>query len=156
MLEDCEFMKEALAEAMVAYAKGEVPIGAVIVYKGEVIARAHNQVEFLKDATAHAEVLCLKGAANKLDNWRLLECTLYCTLEPCCMCAGAMFLSRISTLVWGAPDKRHGAHGSFTNVLDLSHPIHQIIVRKGILENESAALIRQFFKEQRLRNEKNI
>jgi tRNA(adenine34) deaminase len=156
MLEDSDFMKEALKEAFSAYNKGEVPVGAVVVYKGEIIARAHNQVEFLKDATAHAEILCLKKAAAKLDNWRLLESILYCTLEPCCMCAGAMFLSRISTLVWGAPDKRHGAHGSFTNILDLTHPIHQITVRKGVLEVESAALLKQFFREQRVKNEKNI
>jgi tRNA(Arg) A34 adenosine deaminase TadA len=91
---------------------GEVPIGAVLVFQNQIISSAYNQVESLKDATAHAEMLCLKQAAEKLDNWRLLDCTLYCTLEPCLMCAGAMILSRVKTLVWGAPDLRHGAGGS--------------------------------------------
>ncbi len=149
MQEDSRWMQEALKEAEKAYALGEVPVGAVLVYEGEVIARAHNRVESLKDATAHAEMLCIKEAARILENWRLLKSTLYCTLEPCSMCAGAMILSRVPMLVWGAPDKRHGAHGSWANLLDAPHPIHQLVVRKGILEEESAKLLTQFFRERR-------
>lgn len=151
MLEDEFFMREALKEASFGFAIGEVPVGAVLVYNGEIIARAHNLVETLKDATAHAEILCLKQGAKILDNWRLLNCTLYCTLEPCSMCAGAMILSRIQTLVWGANDKRHGAHGSWTNLLDFPHPIHQIKVRKEVLKGESAILLTQFFRKQRIK-----
>ncbi len=150
MLEiDQEFMKFALAEAQKAYAMGEVPIGAVLVFQNQIISSAYNQVESLKDATAHAEMLCLKKAAEKLDNWRLIDCTLYCTLEPCLMCAGAMILSRVKTLVWAAPDLRHGAGGSLMNVFSLDHPIHQLEVRHGVFENESASLLKKFFKERR-------
>src|SRR3990172_2440938 len=109
----CEerWMHEAIAEAKAAFAKGEVPVGAVLVKEGVVIARAHNLVESASDATAHAEMLCLKKGADFLKNWRLLGATLYCTLEPCPMCAGAMIHSRLERLVWGAPDVRCGAHG---------------------------------------------
>lgn len=143
------FMREALEEAKLAMEQDEVPVGAVLVYKGKIIARAHNLVEKLKDASAHAEMLCLKEASKLLDNWRLKETTLYCTLEPCAMCAGAMLLSRVHSLVWGAPDLRHGAHGSWMNLLDANHPIHNVIVRTKILEEESAALLREFFQRKR-------
>ncbi len=148
---DQEFMKFALAEAQKAYDAGEVPIGAVLVFKNQIISTAYNQVESLKDATAHAEMLCLKKAAEKLDNWRLLDCTLYCTLEPCLMCAGAMILSRVKTLVWGAPDLRHGAGGSLMNVFAMDHPIHQLEVRQGVLKDEAAGLLKKFFQERRNR-----
>lgn len=143
------FMEEALVEARLAYSKGEVPIGAVLVHQGEIIARAHNRVEELQDATAHAEMLCLQSAAKKLGNWRLVDTILYCTLEPCAMCAGAMILSRIQKLVWAAPDLRQGADGSFVSFLQASHPIHQIEVELGPYREESAALMRQFFKGRR-------
>lgn len=143
------FMHEALKEAEKAYVLGEVPVGAVLVSGGEILARAHNQVETLQDATAHAEVLCLRAASQLIENWRLVNATLYCTLEPCSMCAGAMFLSRISSLVWGAPDKRHGAHGSWVNLLDQPHPIHQLEVRTGVLEEEASALMISFFRHRR-------
>jgi tRNA(adenine34) deaminase len=146
---DERFMKFALAEAQKAYDAGEVPIGAVLVFQNQIISSSYNQVESLKDATAHAEMLCLKKAAEKLDNWRLLDCTLYCTLEPCLMCAGAMILSRVKTLVWGAPDLRHGAGGSLMNVFDMDHPIHQLEVRQGILKDEAASLLKRFFQERR-------
>jgi tRNA(adenine34) deaminase len=150
MLEtDQEFMKFALVEAQKAYDAGEVPIGAVLVFQNQIISTSYNQVESLKDATAHAEMLCLKQAAKKLDNWRLLDCTLYCTLEPCLMCAGAMILSRVKTLVWGAPDLRHGAGGSLMNAFDIDHPIHQMEIRQGILRDESAAVLKKFFQERR-------
>jgi len=142
-------MKEALKEAREAFEKDEVPVGAILVYKNEIIARAHNQVEILGDATAHAEILCLKKAASFLNNWRLTDAALYCTLEPCPMCLGAMILSRIKTLIWGAPDLRHGANGSWVNLLETTHPIHQVQVRSGILRDESAYLMSEFFKQRR-------
>jgi tRNA(adenine34) deaminase len=146
---DQEFMKFALAEAQKAYDLGEVPIGAVLVFQNQIISRSYNQVESLKDATAHAEMLCLKKGAEKLGNWRLLDCTLYCTLEPCLMCAGAMILSRVKTLVWGAPDLRHGAGGSLMDVFAMDHPIHQLEVRQGVLKDEAAGLLKKFFQERR-------
>lgn len=154
--EDEPFMRMALDEAERAYAIGEVPVGAVLVYKGEVVARAHNLVEARQDASAHAEMLCLSAAAAKLGNWRLLKAALYCTLEPCSMCAGAMLLGRIETLVWGAPDMRHGAHGSWVNLLDQSHPTHRIAVRKGVLAEECGALMRSFFQNRRNKHEDRI
>ena len=142
-------MREALAEAEVAFGEGEVPVGAVLVHNGVVIARAHNLVETLSDATAHAEMLCLRRGAEILGNWRLLETTLYCTLEPCPMCAGAMIHSRVKRVVWGAPDIRCGAHGSWVNLLDVEHPIHQLDVTRGVLGLESGELMRNFFKLRR-------
>lgn len=144
-------MQLAIEEAKKAYDKGEVPVGAVLVWNNEVIARAHNLVETRKDASAHAELLCMAAGAEKLNNWRLLNTTLYSTLEPCSMCAGAMLLSRIGTLVWGAPDLRHGAHGSWINVLDQPHPTHRIEVRKGVLADVCSDLMRSFFQNRRLK-----
>ena len=146
---DHRFMGEALKEADRAYALGEVPIGAVLVHGGQVIARGYNQVELLKDATAHAEMLCLTAGSSLLDNWRLLDATLYCTVEPCSMCAGAMLLSRLQRLVWGAPDLRHGAHGSWCDLFAKRHPTHAIEITTGVREAEAADLLRQFFQERR-------
>ena len=142
-------MKRALKEAEKAYALGEVPVGAVLVFKGEIIAEAHNQVEKRRDATAHAELLCLQEGAVRLGNWRLLQATLYCTLEPCVMCAGAMISSRLETVVWGAPDIRQGAHGSWVNLLDAPHPIHRLNVRRGVCAAECGEIMSRFFKERR-------
>ncbi len=147
-MQDEIFMREALDEAQIAYNLGEVPVGAVVVFQNQIIARAHNQVETLQDATAHAETLCLRLAAQSLANWRLLGCTLYSTLEPCLMCAGSLILSRVQTVVWGAPDPRHGAGGSLMNVF-INHPIHQVEVRQGILREQSADLLKKFFQERR-------
>jgi tRNA(adenine34) deaminase len=147
--DDERFMIEALKEAEKAYKAGEVPIGAVIVHEGRVIAKGHNQVEMLKDATAHAEMLCMTSGASALENWRLLNATLYCTAEPCSMCAGAMLLSRVKVLVWGAPDLRHGANGSWIDILKEKHPTHQIEVRKGVYKAEAAFLMKSFFQERR-------
>src|SRR3990167_2001497 len=102
-------MQQALIEAEKAFIKGEVPVGAIAVFQGEILARAHNLVETLKDASAHAELLCLRQAASMLGNWRLKGVTLYTSLEPCCLCVGAMLSFRIDRLVWGAPDVRLGA-----------------------------------------------
>jgi tRNA(adenine34) deaminase len=146
---DVFFMREALKEAKRGFDQLEVPVGAVLVHNGQVIAKGYNQVELLKDATAHAEMICLTSGASYLENWRLLESTLYCTLEPCTMCAGAMFLSRVKRLVYGAPDLRHGAGGSWINLFEKNHPTHKIEVKGGVLEAECADLMRRFFEMRR-------
>lgn len=143
------FMRHALKEAQKAYEADEVPVGAVLVLDGKIIARGYNQVEMLKDATAHAEMLCLTAGEVALENWRLLKTTLYCTLEPCAMCAGAMFLTRIKSLVYGAKDIRHGAHGSFVDLFAPKHPTHEIEVIPGILKDECADLMKRFFQNRR-------
>lgn len=143
------YMREALKEAKKAFDRDEVPVGAVLVHNNRVIARGHNQVELLQDATAHAEMICLSAGAAALGNWRLAETTLYCTLEPCCMCAGAMLSSRIKRLVWGAPDLRMGVCGSWLNLFANKHPMHEIEIVSGILEAEAADLMRTFFQKQR-------
>ena len=147
--QDLFFMQEAIKEAKKSFLCDEVPIGAVLVCESKIIARAHNLVETEQDASMHAEMLCLKQSAAVLKNWRLLKTTLYCTLEPCAMCAGAMLNHRIERLVWAAPDKRQGAHGSWVNLLDQKHPMHTVSVRKGVLEHESSELLSEFFKKRR-------
>lgn len=142
---DEQFMREALKEAKKAFDAEEVPVGAVLVSQNRIIARGHNQVELLNDATAHAEMICLSAGSEALSNWRLVETTLYCTLEPCPMCAGALMASRVKRLVWGAPDLRLGANGSWIDFFENKHPIHSIEVTSGVLEAESADLIRRFF-----------
>lgn len=154
--EDEKFMIEALKEAWKAFTKDEVPVGAVLVKEGRIIARGHNQVEMLKDATAHAEMLCITSGEAALENWRLAKTTLYITIEPCCMCAGAMLLSRVPTIVWGAPDIRHGANGSWINVFEKVHPTHSIEIRKGILEDYAAALLKDFFQKKRQSKKETI
>jgi len=153
--DDERFMREALKEALKAFQEKEVPVGAVIVKDKHIIARGHNQVELLKDATAHAEILTITAAENALDNWRLAGTTLYCTLEPCIMCAGAMLLSRIETLVWGAPDIRQGANGSWIDIFQTKHPIHSLAIRKGVLEEWCQAPLKLFFQQRRKENELN-
>lgn len=150
--DDERFMLEALREAWKAFQKEEVPIGAVLVHNGRIIARGYNQVELLKDATAHAEMLCITAGEVAMDNWRLTDTTLYCTIEPCSMCAGAMFLSRVPTLVWGAPDLRHGANGSWIDLFGKPHPMHTISIRRGVLEVHCAGLLRDFFQKRREEN----
>lgn len=145
-------MLEALKQAWKAFLEGEVPIGAVLVKQGKIISRGYNQVELLKDATAHAEMLCITAGAAAVENWRLLETTLYCTVEPCCMCAGALLLSRVPRLVWGAPDIRHGANGSWINVFDKVHPTHALEIQCGVLQEPCTFLLKDFF--QKRRNEK--
>jgi tRNA(adenine34) deaminase len=143
-------MQLAIEEAKQAYSINEVPVGAVLVKDGRVIARSHNLVEVRRDASCHAELLCLAAAAKILENWRLTGTTLYCTLEPCTMCAGAMLLYRIERLVWGAKDVRHGAHGSWVNLLDRDHPTHSIEVSSGVLACECSELMSSFFQKRRL------
>ncbi len=143
------FMHEALVEAKKAFNAGEVPVGAVLVYEGKIVARAHNRVEQEKDATCHAEMLCIRASARLLGNWRLTGATLYCTLEPCSMCAGALLLARVDTLVYGAKDLRHGADGSFIDLLKKKHPTHEIKVYGGVLEEEARTLMQTFFQQRR-------
>lgn len=147
--EEEKFMLEALKEAWKAFTAGEVPVGAVLVHKGSVIARGYNQVEMLQDATAHAEMLCITAGEAALENWRLLNTTLYCTAEPCAMCAGAMLLSRVPTLVWGTPDIRHGANGSWVDLFEKTHPTHTIKIKNGVLQEYCAALMKDFFAQRR-------
>ncbi len=142
-------MREALKEAEKACALEEVPVGAVAVWKGEILCGAYNQVESLQDASAHAELLCLKKAAELLGRWRLSDVTLYTTLEPCSMCAGALFAFRIQRLVWGAPDIRQGADGSFIALCSSAHPIYRFPITKNVLSEPSALLMRTFFKQRR-------
>jgi len=150
--DDERFMLEALKEAWKAFQKDEVPIGAVLVQDGRIIARGHNQVEMLNDATAHAEMLCITSGEVALENWRLADTILYSTIEPCSMCAGAMLLARVPTLVWGAPDLRHGANGSWIDIFATPHPMHSMAIRKNVLEMQCAALMRDFFQRRREEN----
>lgn len=153
--DDERYMLEALKEAWKAYKKEEVPVGAVLVHEGRIISRGHNQVEMLKDATAHAEMLCLTAGEAELENWRLLDTVLYSTIEPCSMCAGALFLTRVKKLVWGAPDLRHGANGSWVDLFTKNHPMHLIEVKQGILREECAHLMRDFFQKRRKEGKKD-
>ncbi|NGX50552.1 MAG: tRNA-specific adenosine deaminase [Chlamydiae bacterium] len=147
--DDLEFMREALSEAQKAFDMGEVPVGAVLLLEGQIIARSFNQVEATKDPSAHAELLAIREGARVIGDWRLLETTLYTTLEPCLMCAGALLLSRVKRIVWGAPDLRHGAHGSFLNVFEANHPTHRAQIEGGVLKEEAGELMRKFFKRRR-------
>ena len=141
------YMKEAIRIAKTS--TYEVPVGAVVVYKGEIIGRGYNQRETLKDPTAHAEIMAIKEASRKLGGWRLIDCTLYVTLEPCSMCAGAIVNSRIPRLVIGAMDKRFGCCGSIDNIVDSPKFNHRVEVTYGVLEEECASLLKEFFKDLR-------
>jgi tRNA(adenine34) deaminase len=151
---DHYFMGEALRQAARAYEAEEVPVGAVVVREGRIIARAHNQVELLKDATAHAEMLALTQAEEVAGDWRLTDCTLYVTKEPCAMCAGAVVHVRLARVVYGAGDAKAGAAGGAMNLLQ--HPAfnHQCEITRGVREAECRALLQTFFGEQRAKNQK--
>ncbi len=149
MPDDEHYMGLALAEARKAYAAGEVPIGAVLVLDGEVIAAAHNMREAWHDATAHAEIIVIREACRKLGRWRLTGTTLYVTIEPCPMCAGALVMSRIDRLVYGSPDYKAGAVESIFNVVQNGALNHRAEVFAGVRGDECAALMREFFKERR-------
>jgi len=138
-------MMEALAEARRAAEIGEVPIGAVVVREGGVVGRGHNRREIDGDPLAHAEVLAIRAAAVRTAGWRLVGCTMYVTLEPCAMCAGALVNSRIERLVYAAPDPKAGYCGSLGNLVQDPRLNHRLEVTVGVLENESAALLRGFF-----------
>jgi tRNA(adenine34) deaminase len=149
---DAYFMGQALREARKAYAAEEVPIGAVIVREGKIIARAWNQVETLRDATAHAEMIALSAAQVALGDWRLEGCTLYVTKEPCPMCAGAIVHCRPGRVVFGCPDPKAGAAGGWINLLDANPPLnHRCEITSGVLGEESVYLLQSFFREARER-----
>jgi len=144
-----DWMQIALKQAQMAFEQGEVPIGAVIVLNGQVIASAHNEREQKNDPTAHAEILVIQRAAKALGSWRLTDAILYVTLEPCPMCAGAIMQSRIKQLVYGAMDIKGGATGSVVNVLDYNLWNHRVDIVAGILEDECLKILKLFFKRLR-------
>jgi len=146
---DAEFMQAALAEARAGGEAGEVPIGAVVVFEGRVIATGQNSVLRRLDPTAHAEIVAMRGAAQALGNYRLPGCTLYCTLEPCAMCAGALIHARVGRLVYATPDPKAGACGSVLSVLNHPRLNHQTLVEAGVRAEESAELLRNFFRDRR-------
>lgn len=148
-MRDEDFMRAALAEAEKAARLGEVPIGAVVVRDGEILVRAHNLRETTHDATAHAEVLAIREAGRRLGGWRLTGCTLYVTIEPCPMCAGALLQSRIDRVVFGARDPKAWADRSILEILQNPGLNHRVEVRDGVLAEECSAVIRQFFRERR-------
>jgi tRNA(adenine34) deaminase len=149
---DVGFMREALRLARKAFVAKEVPVGAVVVREGRIIARAYNQVELLKDATAHAEMLAVTQAEAAVGDWRLTGCELYVTKEPCVMCAGALVHARVRRVIFGCADERAGAAGSLLNVLQMSAHNHRCDISSGILTSECAAILREFFRAQRDRN----
>src|SRR5205809_5523733 len=143
------FMREALRQALKAGKADEVPVGAVIVRAGKVIARAHNQVELLKDATAHAEMLALTQAEAAVGDWRLIDCDLYVTKEPCAMCAGALVHTRVRRVIFGCADPAAGAAGSVINLLQMPTLNHRCEITSGILQKECAAILQDFFRKRR-------
>ena len=145
-------MRQAIAEAKKAFEKDEVPVGAIIVYNNSVIAKAHNQREMLLDPTAHAEMIAITQASAYLQNWRLSDTTVYITLEPCAMCAGALVQARVKNLVYGAKDEKQGACESTVNLVNDPRFNHRINVISGVLEDECSLLLKQFFLEKRRDN----
>lgn len=148
-LSDADYIREALVEAAKAAELGEVPIGAIIVHQGRIIARAHNLRESTGDPTAHAELLALREASRINHHWRLNETVLYTTLEPCPMCAGAMVLARIGRLVFGAWDPKAGAAGSLMNIVQDPRLNHRLEVTAGVLETDCSLILKDFFRERR-------
>lgn len=149
---DVTFMREALRQAEKAFKAEEVPVGAVVVQAGRVIARAYNQVELLKDATAHAEMLAITQAEAAVGDWRLTDCDLYVTKEPCPMCAGALVHVRMRRVIFGCPDDRGGAAGGIMNLLQVPTLNHRCDITSGVLRNECAALLHSFFRARRKAN----
>jgi len=149
---DEQFMKAAIEQAKIAEENGDVPIGAVIVYKNQIIAKAYNQRQQLNDPTAHAEIIALTQAAAFVQNWRLNDCAMYVTLEPCPMCAGALVLARLDRLVYGCDDPKSGACGSIYNIVADERLNHRLQVTAGVLAEECGAQLQSFF--QKRRNEK--
>lgn len=144
-----KFMKEALKEARKAYDKLEVPVGCVIVKDGKIIARAHNQKETKLDTTKHAEILAIQKASKKLKSWRLLDCEMYVTLEPCTMCAGAIINSRVKKVYFGTKDEKTGACGSVLNLFTDYTFNHKVDLEDGVLKEECEKILKDFFKELR-------
>jgi len=146
---DAFFMNEALRLATKAFEQEEVPIGAIVVRAGKIVGRAHNQVELLKDATAHAEMLAITQAEAAVGDWRLSDCDLYVTKEPCAMCAGALVHVRMRRVVFGCPDERSGAAGGVLNLLQFPSLNHRCEVTAGVLQDECASLLQTFFRARR-------
>ena len=149
LLPDEYFMGEALRQAQKALTAEEVPVGAVVVRGGKIITRAYNQVELLKDATAHAEMLALTQAEATVGDWRLVDCELYVTKEPCAMCAGALVHTRIQRLIFGCSDAAAGAAGSTINLLQMQSFNHRCQITSGVLQKECAAILQDFFRKRR-------
>jgi tRNA(adenine34) deaminase len=149
-MSDEDYVRRALDQARLAAESGEVPIGAVVVYQGEILGLGRNSVLGSHDPTAHAEIVAMRAAAQQLKNYRLVDCELYSTLEPCAMCAGTIIHARIARLVYGAPDPKAGAAGSVLSVLNHPQLNHQLEVTSGVLAEECGELLRAFFRERRL------
>jgi len=148
-MSDEEYMRQALEEAQKALQEGEVPIGAIIVQGKEIVARTHNLKEARKDPTAHAEILAIQEATAKLNKWRLNDCTMYVTLEPCPMCAGALVQCRMKRVVYGVDDAKAGGAGSVLNILDEPRLNHQVYVTSGVLQEECQGIMQRFFRQLR-------
>jgi len=151
--EDQLYMKMAIEQAQIAEENGDVPIGAIIVYENQIIGKAYNQREQLRDPTAHAEIIALTQAAAFIESWRLHGCTMYVTLEPCPMCAGALVLARIDRLVYGCDDPKTGAVKSLYNIVTDERLNHIINVTSGVLAEECTGLLQQFFRRRRIEND---
>ena len=149
-----KWMKSAFREAEKAFEKGEVPIGAVVVKKGQIIGRGYNQCESLTDPTAHAEIIAITSAANTIKEWRLKDCSLYVTKEPCPMCAGALINSRIPKIIFGMYDEKEGCCGSLYQLCRDPRLSHQLSVKGGVLESQCTLIIQEFFKNKREQNRK--
>lgn len=147
-----KYMKEALKQAKKAYALGEVPIGCVIVHEGQIIGRGYNRRNTDKNTLAHAEITAINKASKKIGDWRLEECTLYVTLEPCQMCAGAIVQARIPEVIMGCMNPKAGCAGSILNILEMPEFNHQVAVTRGVLEQECSDMLKRFFTELRIRN----
>jgi tRNA(adenine34) deaminase len=153
-MDDVHWMQLALEEAQKAPLHEDVPVGAVVVREGEMIARAHNRREIDSDPTAHAELLAIRAASDVIGHWRLENCTLYCTLEPCAMCAGAMVLARLPVLVFATTDPKAGAGGSVMDILNHPRLNHRVEVRNGVFREEAAQLLVDFFARLRAEGQK--
>ncbi len=151
MERDEKYMKEAIKQAKKAYSLGEVPIGCVIVYEDKIIGRGYNRRNTDKNTLAHAEITAINKASRKMGDWRLEGCTLYVTLEPCQMCAGAIVQARITEVVMGSMNPKAGCGGSILNILEMPQFNHQVIVRRGVLEETCSSMLTAFFKELRIR-----
>lgn len=146
-----KYMREAIKEAIKAEEKGEVPVGAVIVYNGKIISRGHNKREQKKNSLCHAEIIAINNACKKLNNFRLEDCEMYVTLEPCLMCSGAIIQARIKKIIYGANDEKYGMVGTVFNVFDLKSN-HKVEIQSGILKEECSELLTNFFKKIRKNN----
>lgn len=156
MLQNEKFMKEAIKQALKAYQKEEIPVGAVIVKNNKIIARAYNEKESKKDTTKHAEILAIQKASKKLQTWRLTDCEMYVTLEPCSMCAGALIQARLKKVYIGTMDQKTGSCGSVLNLLADYTFNHKVEVETGILQKECEELLKKFFRELREKKKAKI